>query len=185
MHSTYSMTTSTLMRYDVLLVFIVLLNNLLETEAFSSSVRPTVFGHQLVGGETKTTVFPNHHHQYHHRHHKIPTVVFMKNSVSEDESSISTTPATNEKDGSTTTMTGEKKMSLEDKMKTWEASEEEIKAASLGGIVPIPQGRERTEAFDVGLYIAFPIMVITGLAFAFFPLIMGSIDVGDIEVPRV
>jgi len=167
------MTTYTLIRYVVLLAFIVLLYDSLETEAFSSSVS-TVFGQQQLGVKTKTTVFPNHHY-----HHKIRSVVVIKNSVSEDESSTDTT---NEKEGSTAT-TGEKKMSLEDKMKTWEASEEEIKAASLGGIVP--QGRERTEAFDVGLYIAFPIMVITGLAFAFFPLIMGSIDVGDIEVPRV
>ena len=73
------------------------------------------------------------------------------------------------------------KMSLEEKMKSWEASEEELKAASLGGV--IPQSRERTGAFDVGLYIAFPIMVLTGLAFAFFPFIMGNIDVSDIVVP--
>lgn len=73
------------------------------------------------------------------------------------------------------------KISLEEKMKSWEASEEELRAASLGGV--IPQGRERTEAFDVGLYIAFPIMVLTGLAFAFFPFIMGNIDVSNIVVP--
>ena len=72
-------------------------------------------------------------------------------------------------------------MSLEEKMKSWEASEEEIRAASLGGV--IPQSRERTEAFDIGLYIAFPIMVLTGLAFAFFPFIMGNIDVSNIVVP--
>ena len=75
------------------------------------------------------------------------------------------------------------KISLEDKMKSWEATEEEIRAASLGGVIPTPQGRERTEAFDVGLYIAFPIMVLTGLAFAFFPFIMGNIDVSNIVVP--
>ncbi|VEU38082.1 unnamed protein product [Pseudo-nitzschia multistriata] len=74
------------------------------------------------------------------------------------------------------------KMSLEEKMKSWEATDEELRAASLGGVIPQP--RERTEAFDVGLYIAFPIMVITGLAFAVFPFIMGNIDVSDIEVPR-
>ena len=73
------------------------------------------------------------------------------------------------------------KMSLEEKMKSWEASEEELKAATLGGV--IPQSRERTGAFDVGLYIAFPIMVLTGLAFAFFPFIMENIDVSDIVVP--
>lgn len=77
---------------------------------------------------------------------------------------------------------GPEKVSLEEKMKSWEASEEEIRAASLGGVIPQP--RERTEAFDIGLYIAFPIMVLTGLAFAFFPFIMGNIDVSNIEVPR-
>ena len=54
-------------------------------------------------------------------------------------------------------------------MKSWEASEEEIKAATLGGVVPgssIGGGGDagRTDAFDVGLYIAFPIMVISCLA---------------------
>ena len=73
------------------------------------------------------------------------------------------------------------KISLEDKMKSWEATEEELRAASLGGI--IPQARERTEAFDVGLYIAFPIMVLSLLAFAVFPFIMGNIDVSNIVVP--
>jgi hypothetical protein len=73
------------------------------------------------------------------------------------------------------------KISLEDKMKSWEASEEELRAASLGGVIPQP--RDRTDAFDVGLYIAFPIMVITGLAFAFFPFVMGNIDVSNIVVP--
>ena len=83
---------------------------------------------------------------------------------------------------STASSEATEKISLEDKMKSWEASEEEIRAASLGGV--IPQGRgERTGAFDVGLYIAFPIMVLTGLAFALFPFIMGNIDVSDIVVP--
>ena len=70
------------------------------------------------------------------------------------------------------------KMSLEEKMKGWEASEEEIKAASLGGIVP-----GRSDAFDVGLYIAFPLMVISGLIFALFPLIMGNIDTSEFGPP--
>ena len=67
--------------------------------------------------------------------------------------------------------------SLEEKMKSWEASEEEIKAATLGGIVPgtrIGVGAAsgeadtiaggRADAFDVGLYIAFPIMILSCLA---------------------
>ena len=52
-------------------------------------------------------------------------------------------------------------------MKSWEASEEEIKAATLGGVVPgggSGDGVGRTDAFDVGLYIAFPIMVLACLA---------------------
>ena len=77
----------------------------------------------------------------------------------------------------------EKKMSLEEKMKSWEASEEEIKAATLGGVVPQSRDKDRSGAFDVGLYIAFPIMVITGLIFALFPFIMGSLDVDSVGPP--
>mmetsp|Transcript_3282 Transcript_3282/g.4210 ORF Transcript_3282/g.4210 Transcript_3282/m.4210 type:complete len:143 (+) Transcript_3282:173-601(+) len=70
------------------------------------------------------------------------------------------------------------KLTLEEKMKKWEASEEEIKAASLGGVVP-----GRTDAFDVGLYIAFPFIVLTSLGFAFFPFIMDKIDVNSVGPP--
>jgi hypothetical protein len=80
---------------------------------------------------------------------------------------------------------GSIKMSLEAKMKKWEASEEEIKAATLGGVIPESRSdnRERSGAFDVGLYIAFPIMVITGLIFALFPFIMGNLDVNSVGPP--
>lgn len=70
------------------------------------------------------------------------------------------------------------KKSLEDKMAGWEASEEEIKASSLGGVVP-----GRSDAFDVGLYIAFPFMIIGSLLFAFFPFIMDKIDVSSVGPP--
>ena len=104
--------------------------------------------------------------------------------------------------------------SLEEKMKSWEASEEEIKAATLGGVVPGGGSSEgRTDAFDVGLYIMFPVMVISCLAvstgelfvydvqhdqfrftnsniytlfhiqFVFFPLIIGNIDVTSVGPP--
>ena len=63
-------------------------------------------------------------------------------------------------------------------MKLWEASEEDIRAASLGGVVP-----GRTDAFDVGLYIAFPLMVVSGLFFAAFPFIMDSIDTSSVGPP--
>ena len=67
------------------------------------------------------------------------------------------------------------KASLEEKMKAWEASEEEVKAATLGGVVP--------DAFDVGLWLLFPLMVGSALLFAIFPLIMGNLDVGDVGPP--
>jgi len=81
--------------------------------------------------------------------------------------------------------------SLEEKMKSWEASEDEIRAATLGGVIPgsgnnkqaAEDGAERTDAFDIGLYIAFPIMVIGCLIFAFFPLIVSNIDVTSVGPP--
>ncbi|KAL9178245.1 hypothetical protein ACHAXT_001789 [Thalassiosira profunda] len=73
--------------------------------------------------------------------------------------------------------------SLEEKMKSWEASEEEIRAASLGGVVPGGGGGSRTDAFDVGLYVAFPIMVISCLAFVFFPFLVQNIDVTSVGPP--
>ncbi|KAL3786479.1 hypothetical protein ACHAWO_006095 [Cyclotella atomus] len=75
------------------------------------------------------------------------------------------------------------KQSLEDKMKSWEASEDEIKASSLGGVVPKGRGEERSDAFDVGLYILFPIMVIGLGLFAFFPILVQNIDVTSVGPP--
>eukprot|EP00559_Dactyliosolen_fragilissimus_P000859 CAMPEP_0184868386 /NCGR_PEP_ID=MMETSP0580-20130426/30246_1 /TAXON_ID=1118495 /ORGANISM="Dactyliosolen fragilissimus" /LENGTH=91 /DNA_ID=CAMNT_0027369237 /DNA_START=273 /DNA_END=548 /DNA_ORIENTATION=- len=72
------------------------------------------------------------------------------------------------------------KQSLEDKMKSWEASEEEIKAASLGGITP-----GKNDGFDIGLYLAFPIIVGTSLLFAVFPFIMDKIDVTSVGPPPI
>jgi hypothetical protein len=71
-----------------------------------------------------------------------------------------------------------KPSSLEEKMSSWEASEDEIKAATLGGVVP-----GRNDAFDVGLYIAFPLMVASCLLFAAFPFIMGNIDTSSVGPP--
>jgi hypothetical protein len=182
----------------MLLAFLGLLNQSLKIEAFSS----TVLG-ASAGVMTNKPVFPNHHQ---HRHHKIESsLVVVKNSASEeDNKEVATTEkkisleekmknweATEEETKAAAkafalgalSEGGGKKMSLEEKMKTWEATDEEIKAATLGGIVP--QQRERTEAFDVGLYIAFPLMVVSLLGFAIFPLIMGNLDLGDLEVPRV
>lgn len=71
------------------------------------------------------------------------------------------------------------KPTLEEKMKSWEASEEELRAASLGGLTPTAG----VDGFDIGLYIAFPFMIATGLLFGFFPLIMDKIDVSSVGPP--
>mmetsp|Transcript_3054 Transcript_3054/g.2891 ORF Transcript_3054/g.2891 Transcript_3054/m.2891 type:complete len:130 (-) Transcript_3054:267-656(-) len=75
--------------------------------------------------------------------------------------------------------TTEKKQSLEEKMAGWEASDEEIKAASLGGMTP----GKGTDGFDIGLYLAFPVIVATSLFFAVFPFIMDKIDVSSVGPP--
>ncbi len=72
-------------------------------------------------------------------------------------------------DDDTTTSNNEQvvKKTLEEKMQAWEATEEEIKNASLGGISP-----GRADSFDIGLFIAFPFIVGSALLFAVFPFIM-------------
>ncbi len=81
--------------------------------------------------------------------------------------------------GDTTSASEVSKKSLEDKMKEWEASEEEMKAASLGGVVP----SGRSDGFDIGLFLAFPFIVGSALFFAIFPLIMDKIDVSSVGPP--
>jgi hypothetical protein len=74
--------------------------------------------------------------------------------------------------------------SLERKMSRWEATDEEVKAATLGGITPGGLGgKQRNDGFDIGLYIAFPFMILGSLLFAFFPLIMDNIDVSSVGPP--
>ena len=83
-------------------------------------------------------------------------------------------------DGETSSSSSSSSVSLAEKMKSWEATEDEIRASTLGGVVPglSAPGMKgfdgkfgsdkgtggRTDAFDVGLYIAFPIMVLSCLA---------------------
>ena len=71
----------------------------------------------------------------------------------------------------------EAKVSLEEKMKQWESTT----AAEIESTRP----PERTGAFDIGLYIAFPFMVLASLAFALFPFIMDKIDVSSVGPPPV
>ena len=113
------------------------------------------------------------------------TVSFLAATPQGDNDTDDSSPS-DESLSTTTTSTAAAKISLEDKMKAWEATEQEIKAATLGGIVPKSGGGEeggRSDAFDVGLYILFPFMVLSGLAFAFFPFIMGNLDLDGIGPP--
>mmetsp|Transcript_11184 Transcript_11184/g.18592 ORF Transcript_11184/g.18592 Transcript_11184/m.18592 type:complete len:158 (-) Transcript_11184:114-587(-) len=84
-------------------------------------------------------------------------------------------------EGSGASTADEPKLSLEEKMKSWEASEEEIKAASLGGITAGSKGG--TDGFDVGLWVMFPFIVATSLLFFVFPFIKDSIDVSSVGPP--
>ena len=102
----------------------------------------------------------------------MPTIRFMADGDGDSIEEVTIAEAGGE--------VSKQKLSLEEKMKSWEASEEEIKAATSGGIVP--EGG-RSDAFDAGLWILFPLMVGSGLIFAFFPLLMRNIDVSNIEVP--
>lgn len=117
---------------------------------------------------------------------------FSVNSLSKPSFVVTTTTSTQtkrttstnlfmatEEESSESDSTTKAKSSLEEKMKQWEASEEEMKAASLGGIVP----KNRTDGFDIGLYIAFPLMVGASLLFVFFPLIQDSIDFTSVGPP--
>ena len=102
------------------------------------------------------------------------TIPFFATLEGEDTSSSSNTPPPAAKTAK----------SLQEKMANWEASEEEIKAATLGGVSPGGLGgRKGNDGFDVGLYIAFPFMILGSLLFAFFPFIMDKIDVSSVGPP--
>jgi len=67
-------------------------------------------------------------------------------------------------------------------MKKWDATEAEVKGATLGGVIP---SLNRLDAFDAGLYILFPFMVLSGIGFAFFPFTMDKIDVDSVGQPPI
>jgi len=82
--------------------------------------------------------------------------------------------------GSDDGISSEKRKSLEEKMASWEATEEEKRAATLGGMIP---GGKSGDGFDVGLWIAFPFIVGFSLIFVLFPFIMGGIDTSSVGPP--
>jgi hypothetical protein len=68
--------------------------------------------------------------------------------------------------------------SLDKKMASWEATEEEKAAATLGGLTP-----GKMDSFDIGLAIAFPFIVGTCLLFLLFPFIGESLSAGSRSLP--
>ena len=102
-----------------------------------------------------------------------------------DEQAAAANAAANEKQRAV-------KRSLEEKMKSWEASPDDDTAVSKSWAASKLEIREtmskapdaqRSGAFDLGLYIAFPLMVISGLMVAFFPLLLDSIDTTSVGPP--
>lgn len=62
----------------------------------------------------------------------------------------------------------------------WDATEEEQKAATLGGMIP---GSTGTDSFDVSLYLALPFLLGSLALFLFFPLLRDNIDFSDVGPP--
>ena len=107
-----------------------------------------------------------------------PSRLNVSNSVRNNNSPKLTHLYETEIDSEESSSVDDAKVSLEEKLKSWEATEEEVKAASLGGLTP-----NKVDGFDLGLYIMFPFMVATGVLFGIFPFIMDKIDVSSVGPP--
>ena len=85
--------------------------------------------------------------------------------------------------------------SLEAKMASWEASEEEVRSSTLGGNLPLvgmpglPGRMTRTDqptkmdGFDVGMNISGIILFPLAILLAAFPFFIGTIDVSSVGPP--
>ena len=69
---------------------------------------------------------------------------------------------------------------LEEKMASWEATDEERAAATLGGLVP---GSSGMDGFDMGLWLAAPPLFLSLALFLFFPLVAPQFA-GDLPPPQ-
>ena len=65
-------------------------------------------------------------------------------------------------------------------MASWEATDSEKRAATLGGMIP---GGKSGDGFDVGLWLLFPFIVGFSLLLAAFPFIMDGIDTSSVGPP--
>eukprot|EP00593_Proboscia_inermis_P016567 CAMPEP_0171308368 /NCGR_PEP_ID=MMETSP0816-20121228/18518_1 /TAXON_ID=420281 /ORGANISM="Proboscia inermis, Strain CCAP1064/1" /LENGTH=71 /DNA_ID=CAMNT_0011791243 /DNA_START=270 /DNA_END=485 /DNA_ORIENTATION=- len=68
-------------------------------------------------------------------------------------------------------------------MASWEATDEELKAASLGGVIPSLKKGKGLDGFDIGLWLMFPFLIGGSLLFAIFPIIMENIDTSGVGPP--
>ena len=83
--------------------------------------------------------------------------------------------------------------SLEEKMAAWEATEEEQRKATLGGMIPGKIGKpgrmtrtdqpDKMDGFDVGMNISGVILFPLAIALALFPFIVGTLDVSSVGPP--
>ena len=101
-----------------------------------------------------------------------PAFALRSEPASPDPDSESTSSAT-----SATSISPEAQARLAEKMKSWEATEEDIKKATLGGMVP------KTDGFNITLWILFVPIVGFSLLFAIFPFIMDGIDTSEFGPP--
>jgi hypothetical protein len=109
---------------------------------------------------------------------RIPSVASRSGSLAFVSAKSSSRLRSVEEDTNEETSVAKTKMSLEEKMKGWEATDEEIKKATLGGVVP-----GTTDGFDIGLWIMFPFIVATSLLFFVFPFVKDSIDFSSVGPP--
>ena len=101
-----------------------------------------------------------------------PTASALRSSslrrVESSEEAVTADPAVSAEPAADVPSDDEVSDALKDKMMSWEATEEERKAATLGGLTPTSSG---VDGFDLGLYIAFPFLFGSLCLFLFFPLI--------------
>ena len=104
---------------------------------------------------------------------------------------LHTIHASAEETGSTSDSGGAS--SLEAKMAAWEATEEEQRAATLGGMIPkkvgAPGRETRTDqpstmdGFDIGMNISGIILFPLAVILATFPFWIGNIDIASVGPP--
>lgn len=115
-----------------------------------------------------------------------PTRLVFRMMADAEVDEASTSPGSKSADGAA---------SLEAKMASWEASEDEVRSSTLGGNLPLVgmpglPGRvtrtdqpDKMDGFDVGMNISGIILFPLAILLCAFPFFMGSIDVSSVGPP--